>query len=184
MNVLRVAILGAESSGKSTLAAALAARHGTLWVPEYLREFVDTRQRVPFEADQDFIAGMQMEREHAAARNARRYLFCDTTPFMTALYSRFYWHRVDDTTAALAASHAYGLTLVTAPDTPWEPDGLQRESAQGRQYVHEQVLAALAARGIAFTVVQGALDERLRQVDALLAGLGGGARPGAGVSAA
>ena len=47
MKLLKVAILGTESSGKSTLAAALAARHRTVWVPEYLREFVDTRGRVP-----------------------------------------------------------------------------------------------------------------------------------------
>lgn len=174
MTVQRVAILGAESSGKSTLAAALATRHGTVWVPEYLREFVDVHQRVPFEADQAHIAGMQVEREHEAARRARAYLFCDTTPFMTALYSRFYWHRVDEATASLAATHAYALTLVTAPDTPWEPDGLQRESAQVRQYVHEQVLATLAARGIAHTVVHGPLAARLQQVDALLARLNPG----------
>lgn len=165
---LRVAILGAESSGKSTLAEALAHRHGGVWVPEYLREFVETRQRVPFEADQAFIAGMQFEREEAAARRALRFLFCDTTPLMTAIYSRFYWHRVDAAVAALAASHAYGLTLVTAPDTPWEPDGLQRESAEVREHIHQQVLAMLAARGIAYSLVAGPLDARLAQVDALL----------------
>ena len=49
---VRVAILGAESSGKSTLAAALAERYGTVWVPEYLREFVETQGRVPVAADQ------------------------------------------------------------------------------------------------------------------------------------
>lgn len=165
---LRVAILGAESSGKSTLAAALARRHGSLWVPEYLREFVATRQRVPFEADQAFIAGMQFEREEAAARRTTRFLFCDTTPLMTAIYSRFYWHRVDAAVAALAASHGYGLTLVTAPDTPWEPDGLQRESAEVREHIHQQVLAVLAARGIGYALVSGALEQRLAQADALL----------------
>lgn len=165
---LRVAILGAESSGKSTLAEALARRHGTLWVPEYLREFVETRQRVPFEADQAFIAGMQFEREEAAAKRAARFLFCDTTPLMTAIYSRFYWHRVDAAVAALAAEHAYGLTLVTAPDTPWEPDGLQRESAEVRTHIHQQVLSVLEARGIVYSLVAGPLDERLAQADALL----------------
>ncbi|MFS2019786.1 AAA family ATPase, partial [Massilia sp. CT11-108] len=47
--VARVALLGAESTGKSTLAQALAARYGTLWVPEYLREFVEVNARVPRE---------------------------------------------------------------------------------------------------------------------------------------
>src|SRR5205814_1247680 len=51
-SVQRIAILGAESSGKSTLAAALAEHYNTVWVPEFLREFVDTHQRVPREEDQ------------------------------------------------------------------------------------------------------------------------------------
>jgi nicotinamide riboside kinase len=65
--VLRIAILGAESSGKSTLAAALASHFDTVWVPEYLREFVETLGRVPREEDQYGIARTQVEREDAAA---------------------------------------------------------------------------------------------------------------------
>jgi len=169
--VARIAILGAESSGKSTLAAALAAHYDTLWVPEYLREFVDTHQRVPREADQDVIARIQIERENAAALGARRFLFCDTTPCMTALYSEVYWGRVSAPVAALAAMHDYALTLVTAPDGPWMPDGLQRESEAVRQSVHRMVLARLDARAIDYTVVTGDPAQRIacvmRRLDAL-----------------
>lgn len=161
--VARVAILGAESSGKSTLAEALAERHDTLWVPEYLREFVDREGRVPYEQDQYGIARMQMEREDAAAAQATRFLFCDTTPLMTALYSRWYWGRVDAQLAQLESRHDYAFTLVTAPDTPWQADGLQRESEQVRQQVHEQVIARLAERGIAYRLVSGSLQERVLQ---------------------
>ncbi|QYF92444.1 ATP-binding protein [Massilia sp. PAMC28688] len=161
--VARVAILGAESSGKSTLAEALARRYDTLWVPEYLREFVDREGRVPFEQDQYGIARVQMEREDAAAAHANRFLFCDTTPLMTALYSRWYWGRVDDELAQLALRHDYAYTLVTAPDTPWQADGLQRESEQVRQQVHEQVIERLAERGIAYQLVGGSLPERILQ---------------------
>jgi nicotinamide riboside kinase len=130
----RVAILGAESTGKSTLAPALAARYGTLWVPEYLREFVETRQRVPFEHDQVEIARTQREREDAmsALPAARRYLFCDTTPLMTAVYSRIYWGRVPPDLLAMEAAHDYAYTLVAGLDLPWVPDGLQRESEEVR----------------------------------------------------
>lgn len=166
--VRRVAILGAESSGKSTLSEALARRYGTIWVPEYLREFVDTLQRVPHEQDQFGIARTQMAREDAAAARASRFLFCDTTALMTALYSRVYWGRVDAGLAQLAARHDYALTLVTAPDTPWEPDGLQRESEEMRQQVHRLLLETLAARGIGYTLLVGDLPQRMRQVEALL----------------
>jgi NadR type nicotinamide-nucleotide adenylyltransferase len=166
--VARIALLGAESSGKSTLAEALAAHYGTVWVPEYLREFVDSHGRVPFEADQYAIARTQLEREAAAAARARRFLFCDTTPLMTALYSRVYWGRVDDALARLAAAHDYALTLVTAPDSPWEPDGLQRESEEVRQMVHRMLLADLDERRIPFVLLQGDLPQRVRQVEELL----------------
>ena len=164
----RVAILGAESSGKSTLAAALAAHYGTLWVPEYLREFVETTGRVPFETDQYPIAHTQMEREHKAAREASRFLFCDTTPLMTALYSMVYWSRVDPQLAALDRVHDYAFTLVTAPDGPWIPDGLMRESEAVRQSVHRQVLEALERRAIPYTLVSGSLPQRIRQVERVL----------------
>jgi NadR type nicotinamide-nucleotide adenylyltransferase len=166
--VERIAILGAESSGKSTLAAALAERYGTLWVPEYLREFVDTHGRVPRETDQIDIARTQMERENAAALAAHGYLFCDTTPMMTALYSRWYWNRVDAQLARLEQRHDYAHTFVTAPDAPWEADGLQRESDEVRQTIHAQVLEMLAQRGIDYVLLRGALEERLRQVELVL----------------
>jgi NadR type nicotinamide-nucleotide adenylyltransferase len=173
----RIAILGAESTGKSTLAETLARRHGTLWVPEYLREFVDAFQRVPHEDDQAGIARTQRAREDARARevaamaDASQLLFCDTTPLMTAVYSRIYWGRVPADLLALEAAHDYALTLVAAPDLPWVPDGLQRDSEGVRARVHAQLVEVLDARGIAWTLVGGELPQRVRQVEALLAGV-------------
>jgi NadR type nicotinamide-nucleotide adenylyltransferase len=166
--VKRVAILGAESSGKSTLAHALAAQYNTVWVPEYLREFVETHARVPEENDQYPIARTQMEREDAAAAKATRFLFCDTTPLMTAVYSRWYWGRVDAQLALLERRHDYAFTLVTAPDSPWEADGLQRESEEVRQTVHEQVVQVLREREIPFLLVSGSLHQRVLQAGRLI----------------
>jgi NadR type nicotinamide-nucleotide adenylyltransferase len=176
MTPARIAILGAESTGKSTLTAALAARHGTLWVPEYLREFVELEGRVPHEEDQLGIARTQRAREDAQATQAgaegRRLLFCDTTPLMTAVYSRIYWGRVlAPELLALEAAHDYALTLVAAPDLPWVPDGLQRDSEAVRQRVHACLLDVLAQRGIAWTLLTGDLAQRVRQADAALAAL-------------
>jgi NadR type nicotinamide-nucleotide adenylyltransferase len=168
--VARVALLGAESTGKSTLAAALARRYATLWVPEYLREFVEVNARVPREDDQVGIARTQREREHVLAVDARvrDFLFVDTTPLMTAVYSRIYWGRVPADLLALEAEHDYAWTLVAAPDLPWVPDGLQRESEEVRQRVHAELVAVLDARGIPFTLLTGELEERVRRVEALI----------------
>ena len=170
MTVARIALLGAESTGKSTLAQALAARYGTLWVPEYLREFVEVNARVPYEHDQLGIAHTQRAREEALARDARvrDFLFVDTTPLMTAVYSRIYWGRVPPDLLSLEAAHDYAHTLVAAPDLPWVPDGLQRESEEVRQRVHAQLVAVLDERRIPFMLLTGELEARLRQVAAVI----------------
>jgi nicotinamide riboside kinase len=76
---------------------------------------------------------------------------------MTALYSRVYWGRVDARTAALAAAHDYALTLVTAPDTPWVPDGLMRESEEVRQRVLRDAGGGAGRTRIPFALVTGDL---------------------------
>lgn len=162
--ITRVAILGAESSGKSILAEALAAHYQTVWVPEYLREFVDTQQRVPKEEEQILIATTQVQREKEFALRARDWLFCDTSPLMTAIYSRHYFQQADAALAQLEQSHTYDFTLVTAPDFPWSADGLQRESAAVRQHIHDELLRILEEREIPFLLVEGSLAERVEQV--------------------
>jgi NadR type nicotinamide-nucleotide adenylyltransferase len=167
---LRVAILGTASSGKSTLAAALAAHYHTVWVPEYLREFVDTEARVPQAADQFPIARTQLAREEQAAARAGKYLFCDTTPLMTAVYSRHYFLGIDPQLAVLADQHHahYDVTLVTAPDLPWVPEGLQRECEQVSIVINELLMEELAARSIPYRMVAGSVAERVASVVALV----------------
>ncbi|MCH8620827.1 ATP-binding protein [Undibacterium sp. TS12] len=162
--VNRVVILGAESSGKSVLAEALAKQYQTVWVPEYLREFVETRQRVPQQQEQILIAKAQVQRESELLAQASQWLFCDTGPMMTAIYSRHYFGEPDAELAELEQSHGYDFTIVTAPDFPWQSDGLQRESAAVRDHIHEQVLNLLDEREIPFLLVEGSLQARVEQV--------------------
>jgi len=161
--VQRIAILGAESSGKTLLAQSLAEKHDTLWVPEYLRRFVDEQQRTPLEHEQIQIARAQLEEENRLALSAQRYLFCDTTPFMTALYSQHYFGRIDPELIALEAEHDYDFIFVTAPDFPWVSDGLQRESPAVRKHIHETLLEILDDREQAFILLEGSHAARMEQ---------------------
>lgn len=168
--VARVAILGGESTGKSTLAAALAERYRTIWVPEYLREFVETQQRTPLSHEQFGIASTQVERERALLPQASRFLFCDTTPRMTAMYSLHYFGAIDAALDALMRSHAYDFTIVTAPTNPWSGDGLMRDGDEVRQAVHKLVVEHLQSAGISYLLVDGDVARRVQQtVDYLLA---------------
>ena len=166
----RVAILGAASSGKTTLAQALAQRYGALWVPEYLREFCDARQDVPVSADQFHIATTQAAREDALAAQGGRFLFCDTTPLMTAVYSIHYFGGIDEQLESLASSRRYDITLVCKPEFAWIPDGLHHEEEDVSGMIDAILLEELARRGVPYARIAGGLDERIGQVGQLLGG--------------
>ncbi|HEX7637780.1 MAG TPA: ATP-binding protein, partial [Burkholderiaceae bacterium] len=122
---LRVAIVGAESTGKSALAQALENRLADEFglrcasVGEYLREWCDARGRTPRPDEQRGIAEEQQRRTEAAAgMPGVDVVICDTTPLMTAVYSELLFDdRSLDAFAAEAQRRAH-VTLLTALDLP------------------------------------------------------------------
>ncbi|HTE56865.1 MAG TPA: AAA family ATPase [Kofleriaceae bacterium] len=139
--VRRVAIVGGESSGKSTLAEALAARFETAWVPEYGRELWTERGGHLEPADLLHIAEEQVAREEAALRAAHRFLFCDTTPLTTRFYAGVLFGAVDPGLVELARRR-YDLTVLCVPDFPFVQDGT-RQDAGFRARQHAYYLEAL-----------------------------------------
>jgi nicotinamide riboside kinase len=120
-----IALLGAESTGKTTLARGLATElHGctgvaVTWVPEVLREWCDAAGRTPQPHEQWDIARAQQARiQEAAARHA--FVVCDTTALMTAVYSALLFSDRSLEAWAVRAHARVALTLVTALDLPWQ----------------------------------------------------------------
>lgn len=180
-----IAIVGAESTGKTTLAAVLAGRlhaagHGRVaWVPEVLREWCDATGRTPRAHEQAAMLHAQHERiAEAAARHD--WVVCDTTGLMTAVYSTLVFG--DESLQARAAElHARTATatLLTALDLPWVPDGHQRDGPQVREPVDTLLRALMRRHGLAYSVVAGSGEQRVQQALAavrphLKAGSGGG----------
>lgn len=170
-----VAIVGAESTGKSTLARALAEALPALtgwrctWVPEVLREWCEAAGRTPREDEQAEIAAEQARRVETAART-HALVMADTTPLMTAVYH----HQVFGSSALDAQALAWqqrhcDITLLTALDLPWQADGLQRDGPHVRQPVDSRLRQLLVGQGLPFTVVTG---QGPRRTDAALDALG------------
>ena len=110
---MKIAILGAESTGKTTLAQALVAalngcRGRADWVPETLREWCQQRGRTPHRHEQHAIALAQASRVATAATVS--WLLVDTTPLMTAVYSDLLFHDVSLYPFALAHHACFDLT--------------------------------------------------------------------------
>lgn len=164
--VPRVCLLGGESSGKSTLAQALAERHGTQAVAEYGRELWERQGGVLQEADLLHIAEEQVRREDAAAARAGALVACDTSPLTTLFYALDQFGRADPALHALA-DRPYDLVVLCEPDFPFVQDGTRRDEAF-RQRQTAWYGAQLAQRGIDPLRVSGSVDERLRQIERAL----------------
>lgn len=164
--VKRIGIVGGESSGKTTLAHDLAREMRSVWAPEYGREkWVENGGVLSFD-DLREIAEVQVAREDRLTQDANRFLFCDTTPLTTLGYSMEMFGAADPVLERLA-NRCYDHVLLCAPDFPFVQDGTRRDSDfRGRQ--HHWYLHALDRNQIAYTVVAGPPQERLRIVISLL----------------
>lgn len=160
-----IAIVGAESTGKTTLADELARAlradgRKVALVSEYLREFCEQRGRTPEVHEQVGIAGEQTRRIAEAAQ-AHDIVIADTTALMIAVYSEHVFGDRSLYAEAETTQRGYALTLLTALDLPWLPDGLQRDGPQVREPVTAQVRASLARAGVPYSVVSGSGAARL-----------------------
>jgi HTH-type transcriptional regulator, transcriptional repressor of NAD biosynthesis genes len=170
--VRRVRLVGPESTGKTTLAAALADRFETVWVPEASRDLYARKGYRFVYDDVAEVAWAQLEAEEAAAREANRVLICDTDALTTLVYARHYFGQAPRLLERLADERAYAATLLCHPDLPWQPDPV-RDSPEARAHLFDAFRAELDARGIAYADVTGTGEARTeataRVVEAVLA---------------
>lgn len=186
-----VALLGAESTGKTSTAWALQARLReagleAVVVTEYLREFCEREGRTPHRHEQAEIARIQTERIAAARREAPLVL-ADTTALMTAIYSEILFGDTGLHESCRQAHAQVHLTLLMGLDLPWQADGLQRDGPHVREPVDLRVRRELAALARPYGVIYGhgpaRADNAWRAVQAHLPGLAGRPFPAASAPA-
>jgi HTH-type transcriptional regulator, transcriptional repressor of NAD biosynthesis genes len=163
--VRRVCVLGAESTGTTTLARDLANHYGCEWVPEYGRIFCEQRLAQAPTIDwrtEDFahIARRQQADEDAAARHGGRLLVCDTDALATSIWHERYLGTTSAEVAELAAARSYALYILTGDDVPFVQDGT-RDGEYIRSWMTERFRQALAARTEWWIEVRGSRDRRL-----------------------
>jgi NadR type nicotinamide-nucleotide adenylyltransferase len=176
-DVKRVCLLGAESTGKSTLAGALASRYGTLWNPEYGRPYTQVGRPpgAPW-TNWEFthIARIHCWYEDFLATLAHRVLFSDTDAFTTALFHEVYLG-TPATGFEDLVERPYDLFVVCGLDVPWRYDGV-REFEEQRRWMQERYLERARTSGRRWLVVEGPLERRVEDavgaVDEVLAARG------------
>jgi nicotinamide riboside kinase len=158
MSTIRIAVLGAECTGKTSLCQALALalpQVPTLQstgieiaiVPEALRQFCETHQRVPLQLEQLGVMRQQMTleqtAENALQENLTNLVLSDCAPITTAVYSELYFSDFRLYEQASAHHKRYDLSLLLYPTLGWQADGLFRESADAQKRFHDRMRAWL-----------------------------------------
>jgi len=167
--IRKVAFVGTESTGKSTLARACAEAFDTLWVHEFGRELWEAQDLHGTFADHLKMARRQYRREQAALRHAREFLFCDTTAWTTMHWSLRSYGTADARLVELVDSTMNEYIWVLCDnDFGWIQDGT-REMVDGEAALfQDQQRRDLERREVDFHVVSGSVEERLERVRSLL----------------
>ena len=170
----RISLTGPESAGKSTLAAQLAAHYGTVFVPEYARQYLEANGASYTLPDLEAIAHGQLAAENAAASQAQGLLFCDTDLLVLKIWAENAFGTCPTWILEELVRPRYALTLLLAPDLPWAPDPL-REHPDPAQRWHFYALyrAELVGRNWPFVEINGSTEHRLAQAVAAVAALPG-----------
>jgi len=159
--IRKIAITGPESTGKSALAEQLAVHYKTLWVPEYAREYIGKLNRPYNREDIITIARKQLENENKIAKNATRFLFCDSELIVTKIWSEDKYKSCDKWILTKIEEYKYDLYLLCYIDLPWQQDP-QREDPHRREYLFDLYLQELTERNLPFYVISGSGKKRFK----------------------
>lgn len=162
----RICIVGAESTGKTTICKHLADHYNTVWVPEYARGYFDEKKLningFPYEELDNFALG-QLASEVALEKKARRFLFKDTDTIITRMYSKIYFGKHSDLVEMMVQEDHADLYIVMMPTIDWVNDG-QRNLPNYRDKFTEDLISDLEELGRNYQCVDAlSLDDRVFQ---------------------
>ena len=164
--ILKIALFGPESTGKTTLASQLAAHYDTVWTPEFARDYLQEKwnkhQQICEPEDLLPIAIGQTKLENETLLTANKYLFCDTCLLVTKVFSEIYYNFCDPILDKAAQKHKYDLFFLTDVDVPWEKDDL-RDAPENRIATFTVFKQALIDNDKPFITLSGNESERLKK---------------------
>lgn len=161
---LKAVLFGPESTGKTTLAERLASHFNTVWVEEYMREYLqkkwDEKKKLCEPHDLIPIARGQIKRENYLSTIANRILFCDTDLLELKVYSEAYYNGyVNPELLKAALNNWYDIYFLTNIDVPWVPDDL-RDKPHDREGMFRKFKSTLQFNKRPYVILQGDENER------------------------
>lgn len=164
--IIKIAFVGPESTGKTTLASQLAQEFNTSWIPEFARDYLqekwDLKKEICAKEDLLPIAVGQTNLENEALNKANKILFCDTNLLVTKVFSDIYYNNCDAVLETAAKKHKYDLIFLTDVDVPWQADDL-RDKPNDRENTFAIFEKALIDYEKLYIKLSGNQEERLEK---------------------
>ena len=157
--MIRIAITGPESSGKSTLCQALSKHYEVEYIPEFARSYLEKNNGVYIQTDLDEIGKGQLDLIQSSKAEM---VISDTDFSVLEIWSQYKYNETSKLIQDLARKKLFDLHILCTPDIPWEEDPL-RENPDNRDELFELYLNALKKHEKNFTVVSGAHSERVEK---------------------
>ena len=166
-NLIKIAVVGPESTGKSTMSAYLAEHYHTVWVPEFAREYCEKLTGPCSWQDEINMFYGQLALEEEYMRKADKLLICDTTFITVKIWSDYTFGRSPQEVLDELPKHPYDLYLLLNIDLPWEEDPL-RDFPHMREHFMDIWHTELQALQANYVVISGTEQERYdNAVDAI-----------------
>ncbi len=161
MSIRKIAIVGPESTGKSTISPMLAQHYETVWVPEYAREYCEKLSAPCTWEDEINMFRGQLELENKLLPKANQILICDTTFITVKIWSDQMFGKAPQEVIDELTKHPYDFYLLMNIDLPWEDDPL-RDFPHLREHFMEVWHQELQNLGAKYEVISGAGATRFR----------------------
>ena len=162
--IKRIALIGPESTGKTTLCSELAEHFKTSWVPEFARDYIEQLHRPYTLSDIELCAGKQLESEDESVAGANRFLFCDTELILAKVWCEDVFKTCPSWIEEEIIKRNYDLYLLTYPDLPFKTDPV-RENPHRRDYFFELYKAELQKRNFEFEIITGRDHDRFKNAE-------------------
>jgi len=161
VRIKKIAIVGPESTGKSTISAQLANHYNTVWVPEYAREYCTALTKPCNWQDEINMFKGQLEMEKQYLPKANKILICDTTFITVKIWSEHMFGNSPQEVLDELPRHPYDLYLLMNIDLAWQEDPL-RDFPHEREYFMKIWHKELKALNANYHIISGTDEERLK----------------------
>ncbi len=160
-DIVKIAIVGPESTGKTTLGNQLSAHYKTQCVPEFAREHLEKVGGHYEESDLLTIAKEQLALEDKIKENCSNLLICDTNLLVIKVWSEHKYESCDPFILGSLENYDYDLSILCDIDFPWQADPL-REHPHKRHYFFDLYKKELTDLGVNYIIVSGNQEDRLQ----------------------